>query len=282
MRAGGRLRKWVLVMLLSLALTPCLAQAESIPARVVSINLCTDQLAMLLAAPGQLYSVSHLAAQTDLSALAGQARQYAPNHGLAEEIFVMKPDLVLAGTFTTRATIGMLRRLGFRVEEFAPAASFADIESAVQRLGGLLGQQAKADQLLQHLNEELARYGRAPEKRPSAATYYANNYTSGRGTLMAEAMQRAGLSNMAETLGAKGVTRLPLEVLVMNAPDLLIGSARQPRAPALAEEMLAHPALRAIAGSDQIAVPDKYWLCGTPFTAEAVRVLGEAAARRTQ
>ncbi len=31
------------------------------PERVVSVNLCTDQLAMLLAAPGQLISVSHLA-----------------------------------------------------------------------------------------------------------------------------------------------------------------------------------------------------------------------------
>jgi iron complex transport system substrate-binding protein len=30
------------------------APAAAAPARVVSMNLCTDQLAMLLAAPGQL------------------------------------------------------------------------------------------------------------------------------------------------------------------------------------------------------------------------------------
>ncbi|MGA0716208.1 MAG: ABC transporter substrate-binding protein, partial [Gemmobacter sp.] len=32
--------------------------AAAPPGRVVSINLCTDQLAMMLAAPGQLVSVS--------------------------------------------------------------------------------------------------------------------------------------------------------------------------------------------------------------------------------
>lgn len=257
------------------------ASADAAPARVVSINLCTDQLAMLIAGPGQLHSVSHLAAQADLSAMADEARGFAVNHGLAEEIFVMKPDLVLAGTFTTRATIGMLRRLGFRVEEFAPASSFAAIQAALRRMGGLLGREARAEELVRQLDDGLARYARAAgEKRPSAATYYANNYTSGSGTLTAEAMQRAGLRNQAEALGAKGVMRLPLEVMVMNAPDLLIGAERGPRAPSLAEQTLAHPALRAIAGPEQIAVPDKYWLCGTPAVAQAVRILAEAAGRR--
>ena len=40
-----------------------------VPARVVSINLCTDQLAMLLAAPGQLLSVSHLAREPQSSSM---------------------------------------------------------------------------------------------------------------------------------------------------------------------------------------------------------------------
>ena len=46
---------WLAVML-ALA-GPVAAQP---PQRVVSMNLCTDQLAMMLAGPGQLISVSHL------------------------------------------------------------------------------------------------------------------------------------------------------------------------------------------------------------------------------
>ena len=52
---------------MALALAGCLASAvpafADAPARVVSMNLCTDQLAMMLAAPGQLVSVSHLATE---------------------------------------------------------------------------------------------------------------------------------------------------------------------------------------------------------------------------
>ncbi|MEO0811096.1 MAG: hypothetical protein AAFW82_10790, partial [Pseudomonadota bacterium] len=47
--------------------------SDAAPRRVVSMNLCTDQLAMLLAAPGQLYSVSYLAGRTDASVLADRA-----------------------------------------------------------------------------------------------------------------------------------------------------------------------------------------------------------------
>lgn len=74
------------------------------PARVVSMNVCTDQLAMLVARPGQLHSVSWLAADPAMSVLANEAEGLRLNRGLAEEIFLMKPDLVIAGTFSTRAT----------------------------------------------------------------------------------------------------------------------------------------------------------------------------------
>ena len=46
------------------------AAAASVPRRVVSMNLCTDQMAMLVAAPGQLFSVSFLAADPVSSVLA--------------------------------------------------------------------------------------------------------------------------------------------------------------------------------------------------------------------
>jgi hypothetical protein len=98
---------------LALALFQCWAgsAAAEAPRRVVSMNLCTDQLAMLIAAPGQLRSVSHLATDPSASAMAEEALDHDINHGLAEEIYLMRPDLVIAGSFSNRATLDMLRRL---------------------------------------------------------------------------------------------------------------------------------------------------------------------------
>ena len=75
---------------------PALAEG---PKRVVSINLCTDQLAMMLAAPGQLISVSHLATEVQSSSMVEEARAYPMNRGQVEQVFLMRPDMVLmAGT----------------------------------------------------------------------------------------------------------------------------------------------------------------------------------------
>ena len=59
------------------------ADAEA-PTRVVSMNLCTDQLAMLLADEGQLLSVSHIAFDPLASPMVEEAAGYEKNHGQAE------------------------------------------------------------------------------------------------------------------------------------------------------------------------------------------------------
>ncbi|QND55043.1 ABC transporter substrate-binding protein (plasmid) [Phyllobacterium sp. 628] len=247
------------------------------PQRVVSINLCTDQLAMLLAADGQLYSVSHLASDETVSVLAKQAGEFVTNHGLAEEIFLMKPDMILSGTYTTRATIDILKRLGFRVEEFAPEFSFDDIRKNVRRMGSLLGQNAKAEQLLRDMDATLAGIGPKAPDAPTIALYYANQLTSGSGTLAGDVVNHAGLNNMGEKLGLQGTQKLPLEQLVMAKPDL-IAVHNAYAAPALAYEAQVHPAFRAaLQGKSLIDISDKYWICGAPFTADAVKLLSESA-----
>jgi hypothetical protein len=65
------------------------AASGEAPARVVSINLCTDQLAMLVAAPGQLVSVSRLAADPRASNLADGAAKLPLNSGAAEQVFLL-------------------------------------------------------------------------------------------------------------------------------------------------------------------------------------------------
>ena len=93
---------------LSLAAAPAFADA---PARVVSINLCTDQLALMLAAPGQLVSVTAFAQDPRQSATAAEAAALPANHARAEEVYLLAPDLVLASDFTAPATLAMLLSL---------------------------------------------------------------------------------------------------------------------------------------------------------------------------
>ena len=59
--SGARLAAMGMVAAVLAVALPAPARADTAPARVASLNLCTDQLAMLIAAPGQLVSISWLA-----------------------------------------------------------------------------------------------------------------------------------------------------------------------------------------------------------------------------
>lgn len=252
-----------------------LAKAEPVPQQVVSINLCTDQMAMLMAAPGQLESVSFLASEKGTSMMVDEAAQYRLNHGQAEEIFLMQPDLVLAGTYTAKATVSLLKELGFRVEQFTPASSFDDVRESLTRMGELLHREQRAAELVAELDRGLAELAARKVPHKNAAFYYANSYTSGSGTLADAIVKAAGLTNMGETLGFKGMTRLPLELLIAANPDIVIEGDSQYSAPALAKANFSHPAFTALSGRI-VPIPDKYTICGAPFTLEASRMLQRA------
>jgi len=252
------------------------AHADGLPKHVVSINVCTDQLAMLLADATQLRSVSYLSRDPLLSVMTERAKQLPINHGQAEEVFLMKPDLVLAGTFSSRATVGLLRDLGVQVEEFAPARSFEDIKAHMKRMGELLGRESEATRQIADMDMALSAIQK-PDHKQTVALYYANSYTSGRGTLIDEAIRLAGLDNIADKAGVRGSAMLPLEMLVMEKPDILVRGSRG-RPPALAFENFEHPALRALVGHTRsVALNDNLTVCGGPFSVEAVAKLAEAA-----
>lgn len=249
---------------------------QGAPARVVSINLCTDQLAMLLAAPGQLVSVSMLARERKSSALADLAVHFPVNSGSAEEVFLLRPDLVLAGRYAARDTVRLLRRLGVTVAEFAPETSLDEVRATIARMGRLLGREAAAQAMLQDFDARLAAL--RPTRTgppPIAALYGANGYMPGTDTLSDDILAAAGLGNLAATIGLTHGGAVPLERLILARPDVVIRAARYD-GQSRAEAILDHPALRGLPlAPDTVTGAD--WVCPTPMLLNAV---ADMAARR--
>lgn len=245
------------------------------PARVVSMNLCTDQLAMMVAAPGQLHSVSYLAFDPRGSAMAEEAKNYQINRGLAEEIYLMQPDLVIAGSFSTRATVDMLKRLGIPVAVFNPAYGLGEVRDRLREMGHVLGREDVAQALIDDFDTRLDVLRAESGKRPSAALYYANGYTSGDRTLAGQILTAAGFKNAAVEAGFASGGILPLEVLAMLEPDALITGRRYPGA-SRSEGILDHPIVQALRESSASGtITDRDWVCGTPFVLRAIEGLSE-------
>lgn len=265
----------------SLAAGLCLAAglAEPLwggpPQRVVSVNVCTDQLALLLAAPGQLISVSQLALDPLSSSMVDEAKALPVNRGQAEQVFLMHPDLVLAGTYTQAATVALLRGLGVDVVQFAPVNSLAEAADQMRQMGKVLGREAEGRAMAAKFEADLARLRIAGPKVP-AAFYFPNGYTTGAGTLSNEVMELTGFANIGASAGLTGGGTLPLERLVMAEPRMIVTSRPYPGA-SRAEEILTHPALAVLqAKAGRQGTTDADWVCGTPYLLRAVAAMAEA------
>lgn len=254
---------------LAVALLGATAAAAGPPQRVVSLNLCTDQLAMMLAAPGQLISVTHLAADPMMSVMADEAGQYHLNHARAEEIHALAPDLVLAVSWTPRHTVSLLRRLGLEVREMPLAERLEDIPANIAQIGQWLGREDEAAALIAEYRAGLQALTMDSPHRPRAVLHYASNYTSGTGTMAHQILTRAGFANIAAEAGITGGGTLPMEQIIMLAPDLVIQGQRYPGA-SRAEAVMDHPAMAGLRARYGATMSDAEWVCGTPHVLRAL------------
>ncbi|UUP16220.1 ABC transporter substrate-binding protein [Nitratireductor thuwali] len=260
----------------ALFFTPALSRAEDAPpARVMSLNVCTDQLAMMLAAPGQLVSVSFLAREPSLSPLHAAAQRFPVNRGRAEEVFLARPDLIVTGTYSLHNTTELLKKLGFRVEEFSFAQTLDTIPGEIRRMGALLGQRDEAKEVAARFEAELADIrSRQCAAKPSALAYDQNGVALGAGTLADSVVAAAGFRNLAAEKGVTGMAPFPIEEIVADPPDIIITSAGGDDAPSLGERVPRHPALQSLPGTRIGAfVPQGAWSCGSLATLDAVKAL---------
>ena len=249
------------------------------PKRVVSLNLCTDILALSLAEPSQLISVSHIAADPVSSPVAEAAKNYHLNRSGLEEILSLKPDLVLASVYTAPHILAALEQAGIAVERFGYAQSFADIAQQITQMGQALGQQQNAEMQIGEINRTIGAAKKTAQP-VTALLYEPNGYTSGAGTLADEIMKQLGIINLAAADNRLAAGRVTLEDLIRLKPDMIIEPEFYEK-PALAYQNYRHPVMQTLVSergrkTQHVAVPGRYWSCGSIYTLEAVRILQRA------
>ncbi|WP_049974372.1 ABC transporter substrate-binding protein [Azospirillum sp. B4] len=253
------------------------APAGTAPGRVVSLNLCTDQLAALLLPPGRIAALSHLARDPELSYVASRVAGIPVTQGGAEELLALKPDLVLAGRYTAQAAVRMAKAHHIPVVQVGLVADFDGIRAQVRTVAGALGESAKGEALLADMDRRLAAAAPADDRRPTALSLAPGAFTSGAGTLTAAVMRAAGLVNYPEAKGMSGYGYLTVEGIVADPPDLLVASTGVKDRPSLSGALIDHPALRRVLPEGhRPRLAENLLGCGGPYTVEAVEALARA------
>ena len=258
-------------------LSTTLALAADPAQRIVSLNLCTDELLLRLAGPAKIASVTWLSRGSG-SNVPELAERVPVNHGLAEQVIASDPDLVLAGTFTTRIAVGMLKRTAIPVVEVGVPKSFEDVRQQIRDVAALVQAEEGGRRLIDEIDRRIAAVaGKQPSTRPTAVVLNPNGFTVGQGTLADQVMTAAGLDNIAARLRIDNYGQIPLEIVALHHVDVLIVSASRDGPASKATEVLSHPILSQLKRTRIVVMPGRLWNCGGPGIAEAVERLGAVA-----
>lgn len=256
-----------LAMLLALAARAAPAQ------RIVSLNLCTDQLLLLLVPRERIVMLSQLATDPQLSVQAVRARGIARFDGSVESVLKKAPDLVLAGSMASLGTTRVLQRLGYRVETQEMPESIDAALAFIEQTAALAGEPAAGQALRQATQQRLAAVQArvASGTRPLVLVYLPNGLTPGTGTLKHELIELAGWRNLAATQGISGYGTLSLEDLLAHAPSMVLFDSVDLEHDSMSQQLLHHPAIDG--RFDSRRMPTRAWICGGPQIAEAAEIL---------
>ena len=273
----SRITTGLLALLAGLPQSGQSAQSASPPQRIVSTNVCADQLLMLLAAPEQIATITHLSREQGASYFYEQAAQYPLNRGQAEDILPFKPDLVIAGEYGSEHTLQLLGKLGIRVERLPIAYQFEDVYANIRRMAEWVGKPERGEQIITDMQARLAKLPPRQENAPIAAVYDPNGYTVGNATLRGQSMQMAGWRNAGELMGISSYGTASLEEMIHIAPAALIESPYTQGTWSRAEALSRHPALRSSGLHPYIIrIPSKLTICEGPWSVDVVEQLHNA------
>lgn len=265
----------ILICLAALAALVCPAHAA--PKRVVSVSLCTDEYVFRLVPRDHIAALSILAGDAPpiVSTIAHDVKGIPLIRSNAEEVYAKHPDLVVMDQGTDPRLHAHLMQAHIPILEMPNAVTLADVRRITLMMGEKLDATPRAKALLAHMDEELNdAHKRALRPPVTALIYEPNGYVTDT-TIADEIMNIAGLKDAATALHPSRLGRLPVEAVVAAAPDVLILNSSNDGAPAQADSILHHPALRALKGKSLIVKASLTpLLCPGPWSAD---VAGEFA-----
>jgi len=262
-----------LVAVATLALPGALS-AANLP-RIVSMNVCSDQLLLTLADPEQILGLSRFSRDGWQSWAADRARRYPVLSGGAEDVLVAKPDIVVASLFDKRSTRELLKANGLHLAEFTVPRTLDEVKDQIREMGEVVQHPDRARAEIARLDAAIVRARQAAtDKHYRVLPLSRRGWVSGRDSLVSSLLTETGLLNPAGELGVAFGGFASMEAIISLKPDFILVSEAGDRAEDDGRAFLLHPALeRFYPPEKRIVIPERLTVCGGVMLAEALDVL---------
>ena len=249
------------------------AAAADLP-RIASMNVCTDRLLLSLADPTQILGLSRYS-HDRFQPWETDAAKYPRLSGGAEDILVLKPDIVVASLFDKRSTRELLKAHGIRLAEFSVPDSLGEARDQIRQMGDITGHPDRAAAEIARLDDAIARARNMVTRKPYRVLALSRRgWVSGHDSLVSSLLAATGLVNAAGDLGVTSGGYASLEAIVKLKPDFIVVSGGGDYAEDDGRAFLLHPALERFYPPDKrIVIPDRLTECGSVRLADALDVL---------
>ena len=262
-----RLLRSVATAALLMSAGPSLAASP----RIVSNNVCTDQLLLALADPGQILGLSRFSRDARQGWVGEGARNFPILSGGAEDILVSRPDVVTASQYDKRSTRDLLKTNGINLIELPVPRSLGEVREQIREMGQIAGHPERAAAEIAKLDAAIAGARQAAANRHFRVLPLSRRgWVPGRDSFVGAILAEAGLANAAGDLGGFA----SLESIVQLKPDFLVVSDAGDRAEDDGRAFLLHPALqRFYPREKRIVIPERMTECGGVLLADALNAL---------
>jgi iron complex transport system substrate-binding protein len=254
------------------------------PQRVMSLNMCTDQLLLQLLPADRIASVTYLSRAFYHPLISAEAAHVAVNYNSPEEVLAQHPDLVISGNVFSPGGRAVFRQAGIALLEVPFANGFDDIRTITRSIGRAVGEEDKANVLLRRMDATLAELrATAPNPGISVLGWDSGGNVPGRGTLFGEILDAAGAENVAEkttdSLVYGSYTNFDLEQLVALGPQAVLHSGSLGDRPDALNQKIQHRVVRKLFAGRELTYPEILYRCGLPQSADAAKTLRQQLLR---
>jgi iron complex transport system substrate-binding protein len=237
------------------------------PQRIVSLDYCADQYVLKLADRDQILALSP-DADKQFSTMAGQAAGIPQVRAQAEDVLMLKPDLIVRSYGGGPQAEGFFARAGVPVAQLSFADTYDGIRANIMAMASAFGHTAHGTAIVSDFDARLAALQLGP-RQPTALYMTPGGVTSGPGTLIDTMMTSAGLKNFQDS---PGWNPLPLERLAHEKPDRVIAATFNRKAtPESLWSAARHPIAQAqMSGQTALPLDGALTACGGWFVIDAI------------
>jgi len=253
------------------------------PQRIASMSLCSDELLLLLSDHSNIVSLSYLVADPQYSSLSTDnnfdLRGIYLNHGQAEEIIPLAPDLILSSRFSANTAVNLLQGFGYPVTSLSFPNTLNQTFQQIEEVATLLDEKERGALLIQQIQSriDIVQASFAPLQNLSAVFYTNNGFSFGSNTLRDDFLKSIGIKNLAAEYGLVGSGTLSIELLISKRPDFLLIDQASLHDEKLAQPLLQHPILKQYLSAEKIIVlPSTLFQCAGPNLIEAYEIMAQA------